>query len=237
MILLDDNFATIVKAVKEGRRIFDNIRKFVKYIMTCNSAEIWTIFLAPLLSMPIPLLPIHILWINLVTDGLPAVALASEKAEKDVMQRPPRAASESLFADGVGFHILWVGILMAGVALGTQAWAMAQQNTHWQTMVFTVLSLSQLGHVMGVRSARSFIFQQGILSNRPLLLSILFTFGLQLLVIYVPFLNEIFKTQPLTLKELGICIALSLVVFHAVEAEQWIKHLLLKKKEPSIVKK
>ena len=237
MILLDDNFATIVKAVKEGRRIFDNIRKFVKYIMTCNSAEIWTIFLAPLLSMPIPLLPIHILWINLVTDGLPAVALASEKAEKDVMQRPPRAASESLFADGVGFHILWVGILMAGVALGTQAWAMAQQNTHWQTMVFTVLSLSQLGHVMGVRSARSFIFQQGILSNRPLLLSILFTFGLQLLVIYVPFLNEIFKTQPLTLKELGICIALSLVVFHAVEAEKWIKHMLLKKKEPSKVKK
>ena len=195
IILLDDGFATIVNAVKEGRRIVDNIRKFIKYIMTCNGAEIWTIFLAPLLGMPIPLLPIHILWINLVTDGLPALALANEKAEVDIMKRPPRNASESLFEGGLGYHILWVGLLMAGVTLATQAYAIHNQSTHWQTMVFTVLSLAQLGHVLAVRSDKTFLFKQGIFSNSLLLLSVLFTFCLQLAVIYIPFLNELFKTS------------------------------------------
>jgi len=226
LVLLDDNFATIVKAIKEGRRIFDNIRKFVKYIMTCNGAEIWTIFLAPLLGMPIPLLPIHILWINLVTDGLPALALANEKAEFDVMQRKPRATNESLFSDGVGFHILWVALLMAGVTLATQAWSLHNKLAHWQTMVFTVLSLSQLGHVLAVRSDRTFLYKQGIFSNLPLLISIVITFLLQLGVIYLPFMNTIFKTQPLSIQELGICIGLSAIVFHAVEFEKWMKRKL-----------
>lgn len=224
LVLLDDNFATIVRAVKEGRRIFDNIRKFVKYIMTCNGAEIWTIFLAPLMGMPIPLLPIHILWINLVTDGLPALALANEKAERDVMKRPPRPSSESLFSDGVGYHIVWVGLLMAGVTLGTQAWAINHELEHWQTMVFTVLSLSQLGHVMGVRSDRTFLYEQGFASNMTLLVSVLVTFGLQMAVVYLPFMNDVFKTQPLTLHELGVCILMSIVVFHAVELEKYIKY-------------
>ncbi|MBK6565161.1 MAG: cation-translocating P-type ATPase [Saprospiraceae bacterium] len=228
MVLLDDNFATIIKAVKEGRRIFDNIRKFVKYIMTCNGAEIWTIFLAPVLGMPIPLLPIHILWINLVTDGLPALALANEKAEADVMQRNPHPRDESLFADGTGYHILWVGLLMAGVTLGTQAWSLYHGLQHWQTMVFTVLSLSQLGHVLAVRSDRTFLYKQGIFSNPPLLISVLITFILQLGVIYLPFMNKIFKTQPLTLEELGICIGVSVIVFHAVELEKWIKKVYKK---------
>ncbi|HLP95726.1 MAG TPA: cation-translocating P-type ATPase [Saprospiraceae bacterium] len=234
LILLDDNFATIVKAVKEGRRIFDNIRKFVKYIMTCNSAEIWTIFLAPLLGMPIPLLPIQILWINLVTDGLPALALANEKAEKDIMKRPPRATTESLFSDGVGYHIVWVGLLMAGVTLGAQAWSLREGLDHWQTMVFTILSLAQLGHVLGVRSDRTFLYQQGIFSNLPLLSAVLLTFGLQMMVIYLPFMNEVFKTQPLSLKELGICVLMAMIVFHAVELEKWVKMRIRKQQQTKL---
>lgn len=230
LVLLDDNFATIVGAVKEGRRIFDNIRKFVKYIMTCNGAEIWTIFLAPFLGLPIPLLPIHILWINLVTDGLPALAIANEKAEEDIMERPPRSSSESLFSEGVGYHILWVGLVMAGVTLGVQAWSLQKGMAHWQTMVFTVLAFSQLGHVLAVRSEKTFLFRQGIFSNLPLLGAVLLTLTLQLCLIYSPYLNGIFNTSPLTLRELLICIGASAIVFHAVEVEKWVRRLKTAKK-------
>ncbi len=223
MILLDDNFATIVNAIREGRRIYDNIRKFIKYIMTCNGAEILTIFFAPLIGLPIPLQPIHILWINLVTDGLPGLALSSEGAEKDIMQRPPRKTNENVFSGGVGIHVIWVGALMAFITLATQALAIRSDNTHWQTMVFTVLSLAQLGHVFAIRSDKTFIFRKGIFSNKPLLGAILFTFVLQLGVIYLPFANEIFHTQPLSLSELLICIAIAAIIFHAVELEKWIK--------------
>ncbi len=229
MILLDDNFATIVTAVKEGRRIFDNIRKFVKYIMTCNGAEILTISLPPLFGLPIPLLPIHILWINLVTDGLPALAIAGEKAEADVMKRPPRPVNESLFSDGVGYHIVWVGILMAAVTIGTQAVAIGIGSPNWQTMVFTVLSVSQLGHVLAVRSERTFLYRQGIFSNLPLISAVAATIGLQLAVIYLPVMNDLFKTRPLSLSELGVALALSAIVFHAVELEKWLKSRYLNK--------
>ncbi|MEZ4827474.1 MAG: cation-translocating P-type ATPase [Bacteroidia bacterium] len=227
MILLDDNFATIVKAVKEGRRIYSNIRKFVRYIMTCNSAEILTIFLAPLLGLPIPLLPIHILWINLVTDGLPGLALAVEGAEEDVMRQPPRHAGEGLLSGGIGLHIVWVGLLMAGVTLGVQFWAIHVQDAHWQTMVFTVLSLSQLGHVMAIRSEKTFLYRQGLFSNKPMLASIVFTFILQMAIVYLPAGHDIFHTQPLNLTELAITLGLSAVVFHAVELEKWVKSRIL----------
>ena len=223
MILLDDNFATIVKAVREGRRIYDNIRRFVKYIMTCNSAEIWTIFMAPLIGLPIPLLPVHILWINLVTDGLPGLALSAEKAEHDIMKRPPRKTNESLFAGGTGIHILWVGILMAAITLGIQAWTYHSGNENWQTMVFTVLSLAQLAHVFAIRSDNEFIYRKGFFSNRPLLLAVVITFFLQMAVIYLPQANKLLKTNPLNMEELLICIGLSIFLFHAVEAEKLIK--------------
>jgi Ca2+-transporting ATPase len=223
MILLDDNFATIVKAVKEGRRIFDNIRKFIKYTMTSNSGEIWTIFLAPFLGLPIPLLPIHILWINLVTDGLPGLALAAEPAEKGIMERPPRHPRESIFANGLGSHIIWVGLLMGGVSLATQAWSLKTGHAHWQTMVFTVLCLSQMGHVLAIRSENESLFSQGLLSNKPLAGAFMLTFGLQMATIYVPVLNRIFKTEPLSLIELCITLAASSLVFCAVEIEKICK--------------
>jgi Ca2+-transporting ATPase len=236
MVLLDDNFATIVRAVKEGRHIYNNIRKFIKYIMTCNSAEIWTMFLAPLAGLPIPLLPIHILWINLVTDGLPGLALAREKPEKDIMMRPPKKKSESLFAEGVGFHIMWVGILMAAVTIGTQAWAVHSGHSNWQTMVFTVLSVSQLFHVMAIRSDRQYLFSLGLFSNMSLFGAVILTLALQLAVIYLPAANDIFHTQPLTLYELSVCVALSSIVMIGVEFEKFIKNQIsktLKKRDSS----
>ncbi len=221
MILLDDNFATIVTAVGEGRRIFDNIRKFIKYALSSNTAEVWTIFLAPFLGMPIPLLPIHILWINLVTDGLPGLALAVEPEEKGLMERPPRPPRESIFADGMWQDIIWVGLLMGGVTLVTQAWAYRTGHAHWQTMVFTVLTLSQMGNVLALRSEHASFFQVGPWSNLPLLGAVALTFALQMATIYVPSLNLIFKTEPLDLDELLLCLALSSVVFIAVEIEKW----------------
>jgi len=221
MILLDDNFATIVSAVREGRRIFDNIRKFIKYTMTSNSGEIWTIFLAPFLGLPIPLLPIHILWINLVTDGLPGLALAAEPEERGLMRRPPRPPNESIFAHGMWQHIVWVGLLMGGICLLTQGVAI-HMGWHWQTMVFTVLTLSQLGHALAVRSERDSLFALGLRSNMPLFLAVLFTLGLQLATIYLPVLNPFFKTEALDAVELAVCLGMSSVVFFAVEAEKWL---------------
>ncbi len=220
MILIDDNFSTIVKVVKDGRRIFDNIRKFIKYTMTSNLGEILTIFLAPFFGLPIPLLPIHILWINLVTDGLPGLALAAEPEEKGVMNRPPRHPRESIFAHGLGVHIVWMGLLMGMVSVFTQAWAIKTENAPWQTMVFTVLCLSQMGHVLSIRSEKESLFKIGLFSNIPLLWAVLLTFVLQLATIYVPFLQPIFKTEALTMNELVFCLIMSSVVFIASEIEK-----------------
>jgi Ca2+-transporting ATPase len=221
LVLLDDNFATIVTAIRAGRRIYDNIRKFIKYTLTSNSGEILTIVLAPFLGLPIPLLPIHILWINLVTDGLPGLALASEPAEKSIMDRPPRPPRENIFSHGMWQHILSFGLLMAGVSLSIQAWAIHTGSAHWQTMVFTVLTLSQMGQVLAIRSERESLFKIGLLSNRPLLGAVILTFLLQMAVIYVPWLNPIFKTTPLPATELLVCLSAASIVFIAVEAHKW----------------
>jgi Ca2+-transporting ATPase len=220
MILTDDNFATIVRAIREGRRIYDNVRKFIRYAMTGNSGEIWTIFLAPFLGLPIPLLPIHILWINLVTDGVPGLTLAGERAERDIMNRPPRAPDESVFAHGMARHILWVGLLMGLVCISVQAWAFHTGSPNWQTMVFTVLTLSQLGHCLAIRSERNLVADIGLTSNRPLLWGIAATALVQIATLYVPFLQPIFHTRPLTASELALCVAASCIVFVAVEIEK-----------------
>jgi Ca2+-transporting ATPase len=222
MILLDDNFATIVAAVREGRRVFDNIRKFIKYTMTSNSGEIWTLFLAPLFGMPIPLLPIHILWINLVTDGLPGLAFSAEPAERGIMQRPPRSPGESIFAGGMWQHMLWVGLLIGGLSILSMVWALETGKENWQTIVFTVLTFSQLMHAIVIRSETQSIFTLGLMSNMYLLGAVVLTIILQLTVIYVPFLNPIFKTAPLSVDELLVCFALPAFVFIAVEIEKII---------------
>lgn len=223
MILLDDNFATIIRAVKEGRRIFDNILKFIKYSITGNCGKIWTIFLAPLIGLPIPLLPIQILWLNLVTDGLPGLAFAAEPAENNILQRKPRRPNDSIFSNGAGFQIIWVGLLMGGVSISAQAWAIHIGNEKWMTMVFTILSISQMGQAMAGRSNWNSVFSQGILGNKELVGAVLLTFGLQMAVIYIPFLQDIFSTQSLTIIELLTCIGLSSIVFWAVELAKWIK--------------
>jgi P-type Ca2+ transporter type 2C len=220
LVLLDDNFATIVGAVREGRRIFDNIRKFIRYALTGNSGEIWVLFLAPLLALPIPLLPIHILWVNLVTDGLPGLALAAEPAEAQVMQRPPRPPQESVFAQGLWQHALFVGLLIGALCLGVQAWALQTGRPGWQTMVFTTLTLAQMAHVLAIRSERESLFTQGLRSNTPLLGAVLLTLALQLATIYVPWLQPIFHTEALTAGELTLCFALAGVVFVVVEIEK-----------------
>jgi Ca2+-transporting ATPase len=220
MVLLDDNFATIVRAILAGRRIFDNIRKFIKYTMTSNSGEIWTLFLAPFLGLPIPLLPIHILWINLVTDGLPGLAFAAEPAGRGIMSRPPRPPRESIFAHGMWQHILWIGLFIGGLSIASQAWAISRGVEYWQTVVFTVLTVSQLFHSLAVRSETESLFTIGLFSNLPMLGAIALTVLLQMAVIYVPALNGVFHTRPLPLFDLAVCLALSSLVLFAVEIEK-----------------
>jgi Ca2+-transporting ATPase len=166
MILLDDNFATIVKAVRHGRRIYNNILKFIRYIMSGNAGEIWALFLAPFFGLPIPLLAIHILWINLVTDGLPGLALAYEPSEPGSMKRPPIDPKQTIFAQGLGWFILWVGMLIGGLTIGMEAWSLSVGKDHWQTMTFTVLCFSQLGNAFAIRTTRESVFTIGLMSNK-----------------------------------------------------------------------
>lgn len=223
MILLDDNFATIVKAVEEGRRMYDNMRRFVRYAVTTNGAEILIIFSAPFFGLPIPFLPTQILWINLLTDGLPGLALAAEPAEKDVMSRPPRSPREGVFAHGLGRHVVGIGALMAVLILGAQAWLVHHGAERWRSILFVSLCFSQLAHVLAIRSEKQSLFSQGVFSNKPLLLTVVLTILLQIGALYLPLFNDIFKTAPLTAAEWLWPAAMALVVFCAVELEKRAK--------------
>ena len=225
MVLVDNNFASIVHAIKTGRRIFDNIRKFIKYTMSSNAGEIWTLFLAPFMGLPIPLLPIHILWINLVTDGLPGLAYTAEPAESGSMNRAPRPTDESIFAHGMWQYIVWVGLLIGGISIAAQAWSIAQEYEYWQTIVFTVLTLSQLFHSLAVRSETTSLFSLGLLSNKPMLLAVSATILAQMTVIYVPAFNSVFHTQPLPLFDLLVCFAASTLVLSIVEIQKFFLRL------------
>ena len=190
--------------------------------MTSNSGEIWTLFLAPLFGLPIPLLPIHILWINLVTDGLPGLALSAEPAERHVMQRPPRPPEESIFARGMWQHMLWVGLLIGALSIGAQAWGYTHDSDQWQTMVFTTLVIAQLFHCLAIRSEHDALWVLGLTTNPQLLGAVLLTMAAQLAVIYVPALQPIFRPSPLPLMDFAICFGLGAVVLVAVEFEKWL---------------
>ena len=221
MVLLDDNYATIVAAVEEGRRIYDNIRKFIKYTMTSNAGEIWVMLAAPFLGMPLPLLPLQILWVNLVTDGLPGLALTVEAPEPDTMNRPPYSPQESIFGRGMARDILWIGLLMGAVSLGVGLWGWNAGGAAWQTMVFTTLTIAQMGNALATRSERESLFSLGIFTNKLLLGSVLLTLVLQMGVVYIPFLQQIFHTTPLSAVELTISLLASLLVFAGVEIQKW----------------
>ncbi len=220
MILADDDFSTIVAAVEEGRRIYANIRRFVRYMLTTNSAEIWVMVLAPILGLPLPLIAIQILWINLVTDGAPALSLGVEPAHRHAMELPPRKPDASIMGGGLWQHAVWVGLLMGGVTLAVQA-AAIEVGWHWQTMVFTVLAFLQLAHAMAVRSERASTFQLGFRTNMPLLITVMVTALIQLAFIYVPLLQPIFETETLGLEELVVVVLVTPIPFIAVELEKW----------------
>lgn len=222
MILLDDNFATIVTAIEEGRRIYDNIRKFIRYALTCNAAELICLLTAPMLGLPLPLFPIQILWINLVTDGIPGVALAFEPSETGLMERKPRAPVEGIFGGGMWQRVLIYGLLMGVTCIAVQAYSLHQNLENWQTMLFLVLSLSQLSHIIAIRSERITILKHGFFSNPILLISVSATFLLQLCALYLPWFNDVLGTQPLSLEELFACLGVASSFFVLVELEKWL---------------
>jgi Ca2+-transporting ATPase len=233
MILLDDNFATIVAATEEGRVVYSNIRKFIKYILGSNIGEVITIAAAPFLGLPdVPLTPLQILWMNLVTDGVPALALAVEPAEPDVMKHKPFSPKESIFARGLGSYILRIGLVFSVISISLMLWAYDQalDSPHpnsWKTMVFTTLCIAQMGHALAVRSDSRLILRMNPFSNIYLLGAVILTIVLQLMLIYVPFLRNFFDTDILTIKQLIICLAFSSLMFIWVELEKlfinWFK--------------
>lgn len=229
MILLDDNFATIVHAVEEGRVVYTNIRRFIKYILGSNIGEVLTIAAAPLMGLGgVPLIPLQILWMNLVTDGLPALALAVEPAEPDVMRRPPYSPRESIFARGLASYMVRIGIIFAVISIALMWWA--YQHTHspsyprdpetWKTMVFTTLCIAQMGHALAIRSNSRLTIELNPLSNPFLLGAVTVTTALQLLLVYVQPLRDFFDLHWLSGEELLICLGFSALMFVWVELEK-----------------
>ncbi|MEH2299188.1 MAG: cation-translocating P-type ATPase [Nostoc sp.] len=238
MVLLDDNFATIVSATREGRVVYTNIRRFIKYILGSNIGEVLTIAAAPLIGLGgVPLTPLQILWMNLVTDGLPALALAVEPPEPDVMQRPPFSPRESIFARGLGSYIIRIGIIFAIITIALMWWA--YQHTHaagyqgdrdtWKTMVFTTLCIAQMGHAIAIRSNNRLTIEMNPFSNIFVLAAVVVTTILQLMLVYVPPLRDFFGTHYLNMQELGVCIGFSALMFVWIELEKIFLRIMGKK--------
>ena len=219
MILLDDNFATIVAAVEEGRKIYDNIRKFIKYLLSCNASEIAVMLLGPLFGMPLPLLPLQILWMNLVTDGLPALALGVEPAEANIMKRPPYSSEESIFGRGLVGFVAVMGVVMSLISLAVGVWALRAGDPAWQSLLFTTLIFSQVILALEVRSEKRSLLSIGLLTNPLMVVAFLSTVGLTVAVVYLPFLQNVFSTAPLGARDLLVAFGSGFAVL--VVAEVW----------------
>ncbi len=222
IVLLDDNFATIVTAVREGRRVYDNIRKFIRYTMTSNTGEIFVLLLAPLLGLPIPLLPIHILWVNLVTDGLPGLAFSAEPAEPGVMSRAPRSPKENLFARGMWLQVLVFGLILGALSLATTLRTDPANTLHWQTMVFSTLVIAQLFQALALRSETASLLSLGLFSNRFMIVTVAATLLSQLLVVYLPIFNRLLHTTPLPAEDFALCVALGFAMLPIVELRKLV---------------
>lgn len=234
MVLTDDNFATIVAAVEEGRTIYDNIKKFIRYLLSTNTGEIVTMFAALVIGLKVPLLAIQILWINLVTDGLPAVALGFEPSEPDVMKRKPRPPKESIFAGGVGLHVLWVGLWIGIATLIGFVWALNRYGgdimdpsdealTLARTVAFSVLALSQVFEVSAIHGGDASFFRTPLHRNVLLMVAVFLTAVLQMIVIYAPFAQDIMNTTALDSVELLVAWLLAGSLFPAVEVEKYFR--------------
>jgi Ca2+-transporting ATPase len=206
LVLLDDNFATIVAAVKEGRTIYDNNRKFVRFSVAGNIGKVLVMLIAPFLGKPIPLLPLQLLWLNLLTDGLLGLGLGVEKAEKETMQRPPYAPDEGVFSRGAGWQTTWVGILIGALSLGIGSWYYFDSRPEWQTMIFSSLAFAQVGQALASRSNRESLFTLGLVSNPLLLGMAMLVTLLQLAVIYIPPVAAFFSVTPLSWSDLLIAL-------------------------------
>jgi Ca2+-transporting ATPase len=223
MVLQDDNFATIVAAIEEGRTIYDNLRKFVKFSVAGNIGKVSVMLLAPLLGKPLPLEPLQLLWLNLLTDGLLGLGLGLEPPEKDTMRRAPYSPQAGIFSGGLGQHVLWVGALIGALALGVgYLYWRSDPNGVWPTMVFTTLAFSQMAQALATRSRRDSFFRLGWRSNLTGALLAGGVFLLQLAVIYLPPLQALFHTQALPLLDLALSLMLGSLVFWAIEAEKWL---------------
>jgi len=222
VVLLDDNFATIVAAVQEGRTIYDNLRKFVSFCVAGNIGKVLVMIIAPFLGKPIPLLPLQLLWLNLLTDGLLGLGLGVEGAEKNTMRRPPYSPQEGILSRGAAFQTAWIGLLIGLLCLGVGAWYFFAGDQSWQTVIFASLTFAQIGQALAVRSGRDSFFSAGLRSNPLLLGMVLLVSALQLLVIYLEPFQVFFATTPLMPSDLLISVMIGLVVFVAIETEKKI---------------
>jgi P-type Ca2+ transporter type 2C len=215
LVLADDALDTVVAAAQEGRRVYDNIRRFLLYGLSGGGAEIAVMLAGPFLGLPLPLLPAQILWVNLLTHGLPGVALGSEPADPAAMRRPPRPPAESVLGAGLWQRIVRVGVVIAAVTLGVGVWGHATGRP-WQSMAFFALGATQLAVAAGSRA------RPGTLANPSLLVAIAAALGLQFAGLYLPFLNDLLKTRPLSLTELAVVCALSTLGYAAIRLDRVI---------------